>query len=61
MPDGSFYAEIPELGLKINAPHLEECQGRIREMLEAYIVSCLSQNRALPAIGGVEINVKQSS
>jgi hypothetical protein len=58
MPDGSFYAEISQLGLTINTPHLEECQGRIREMLEEYIVSCLSQNKALPAIGGVEIRVK---
>lgn len=61
MPDGSFYAEIPQLGLQINTPHLEECQGRIREMLEEYIVSCLSQNKTLPAIGGVEIKIKQSA
>ena len=60
MPDGSFYAEIPELGLKINTTHLEECQGRIREMLEEYIISCLSQNKALPAIGGVDLKVKLS-
>ena len=55
MTDGSFSAEIPQLGLNINTPHLEECQGRIREMLEEYVVSCLVQGKALPAIGGVEL------
>ena len=37
MDDGSFYAEIPLLGLRTNMPHLEECQCRIREMLEEHI------------------------
>ena len=60
MDDGSFYAEIPLLDLKISTPHLEECQCRIREMLEEYIVVNLSQNKVLPAIGGVEIKVKEA-
>ncbi len=58
MPDGSFYAEIPLLGLQINTTHLEECQSQIREMLEEYIVSCLSQNKPLPEIGGVQIKIR---
>ncbi|GEM_PF-5400340 len=58
MPDGSFYAEIPLLGLQVNTPHLEECQSQIREMLEEHIVTCLSQNKPLPAIGGVQVKTK---
>ena len=57
MADGSFYAEITQLGLQITTPHLEECQSRIREMLEEYIVACLSQNKPLPEIGGVQIKI----
>ena len=57
MEDGSFYAEIPQLGLQINTPHLEECQSRIREMLEEYIVGSLSQKKPLPEIGGVQIKI----
>jgi len=60
MPDGSFYAEIPLLGLRTTAIHLEECQCRIREMLEEYIVISLSQQRTLPAIGGVVIKAKET-
>ena len=60
MDDGSFYAEIPLLGLHTTTPHLEECQCHMREMLEDYIVTCLSQRRALPAIGGVEIKIKEA-
>ena len=60
MDDGSFYAEIPLLGLNTNQAHLEECQCRIREMLEEYIVASLSRNSVLPAIGGVEIKGKET-
>ncbi|RJO62554.1 MAG: type II toxin-antitoxin system HicB family antitoxin [Dehalococcoidia bacterium] len=60
MDDGSFYAEIPLLGLHINNAHLEECQCRIREMLEEHIVVSLSRHSTLPAIGGVEIVAKES-
>ena len=60
MEDGSFYAEIPLLGLQTANAHLEECQCRIREMLEEYIVISLSQQRTLPAIGGVEIKAKET-
>jgi len=61
MDDGSFYAEIPLLGLQTNNPHLEECQCYIREMLEEHIVISLSRNNVLPAIGGVEIKVKETA
>lgn len=61
MDDGSFYAEIPVLGLHITTEHLEECQCRIRQMLEEYIVISLSRHTALPAIGGVEIKVKEAA
>ena len=60
MDDGSFYAEIPLLGLRTNNPHLEECQKRMREMLEEHIVTSLSQNSKLPAIGGVEIKIPKT-
>lgn len=60
LPDGSFYAEIPLLGLQTANAHLEECQCRIREMLEEHIIISLSQRNVLPAIGGVEIKVKET-
>ena len=60
MDDGSFYAEIPLLGLNTNQAHLEECQCRIREMLEEHIVISISRHNALPPIGGVELKVKES-
>ena len=61
MPDGSFYAEIPLLGLRTTAIHLEECQCRIREMLEEYIIISLSRRSVLPAIGGIEIKGRETA
>jgi predicted RNase H-like HicB family nuclease len=61
MDDGSFYAEIPLMGLHTNMPHLEECQSRIRQMLEEHIVISISQHNALPSIGGVELKVKETA
>jgi hypothetical protein len=59
MDDGSFYAEIPLLGLQTNNAHLEECQCRIRAMLEEHIIISISRHNALPSIGGVELKVKE--
>jgi len=59
MDNGSFYAEIPLLDLHTNNAHLEQCQCRIREMLEEHIVTSISRHTALPAIGGVELKVKE--
>jgi hypothetical protein len=59
LDDCSFYAEIAALGLRIHKPHLEECQSCIREMLEEHIIVSLSNRSALPAIGGVELKVKE--
>ena len=61
LDDGSFYAEISALGLSIHKPHLEECQGCIRQMLEEFIVASLSNRSALPVIGGVELKVKETA
>ena len=59
MDDGSFYAEIPLLSLHTNNARLEECQTCMRELLEEYIITSLARHNALPAIGGVEIKVKE--
>jgi len=59
MDDGSFYAEIPLLGLRTSNAHLEECQNCMRELLEEHIITSLARHSALPAIGGVEIKVKE--
>ena len=59
MDDGSFHAEIPLLALTTNEAHLEECQCHIREMLEEHIIISISRHTALPAIGGVELKVKE--
>jgi hypothetical protein len=60
MDDGSFYSEIPLLGLKTANAHLEECQCRIREMLEDYILNSIYQHKGLPAIGGLELKIKET-
>jgi hypothetical protein len=60
MPDGSFYAEISQLGLKTSHAHLDECQCQIREMLEEYIVISLYRHNPLPAIGGRNLKPDES-
>ena len=61
LPDGSFYAEIPLLGIKTTSDHLEPCQCHIREMLEEHIVISISNHTPLPAINGVELVVKDTA
>jgi len=61
LPDGTFYAEIPELpGVHATHVHLEACQRQIREMLEEHIVLSLYRHSPLPAINGVELKVKET-
>jgi hypothetical protein len=57
LPDGTFYAEISLLGLKTGSEHLEDCQRRIREMLEEHIVLSLHKHQALPVIGVCSLKV----
>ena len=59
MDDGSFHAEISQLGLSASSAHLEECQCRIREMLEDHIVISIHQHITLPAIGGKTLAIKE--
>ena len=59
LEDGTFYSEIPQLGLNAASAHLEECQCRMRAMLEEHIVTCLCERKPLPVIGGKELSIKQ--
>ena len=59
MEDGSFQAEISQLGLSANGAHLEDCQGRIRALLEDHIVMCLHKHAPLPAIDGIVLTIKE--
>jgi hypothetical protein len=59
MEDGSFYAEIPQLGLSTANAHLEECQCHIRQMLEEHIILSLYRRSPLPAISGKAVVIKE--
>ena len=59
LDDGTFYAEIIPLGLNTSSQRLEECQCRIRKMLEEHIVISLIEHKPLPVIGGKEIKTTE--
>jgi len=58
--DGTFYGEIPGLeGVYANAPTLEACRRELEEVLEEWILFRVSRNLAVPAVGGIELVVKE--
>jgi hypothetical protein len=59
LDDGSFHAEISQLGLSASGAHLEECQVSIREALEDHIVFCIHRHAPLPAISGKVVTVNE--
>lgn len=59
LEDGSFYGEIPGFqGVYANADSLEMCREELRDVLEGWIVLGLRLGHALPAVGGLRLDVK---
>jgi predicted RNase H-like HicB family nuclease len=57
--DDTYYGEIPGLqGVWANATSLEACRDELQQVLEEWIVLGLSRQHPLPAIGGIELTIK---
>jgi predicted RNase H-like HicB family nuclease len=60
--DGSFYGEVPGLqGVYATANTLEGCRDLLQEVLEGWILLGLHLHHPLPAVDGIDINVKASA
>ena len=58
--DNTYYGEIPECsGVYSNAGTLEECRNLLAEILEEWLVFRIHRNLPVPAIDGMEIEIKQ--
>ncbi len=58
LPDGTFYAEIPDLrGVYASADTLESCRVQLQEVLEGWIVLGLRLNHAIPPVDGVSLDI----
>jgi predicted RNase H-like HicB family nuclease len=58
--DGTFFGEIADCpSVYANAPSLEECREELAEVLEAWLLFRIHNNRALPTIDGLELKVDE--
>ncbi|GAA6762258.1 hypothetical protein Thermus77927_06690 [Thermus hydrothermalis] len=55
---GRFVAELPELGLKVEASHLEAAREALREALEAWLLEALRSGLTPPGLEGAEDPVR---
>ncbi|WP_105316616.1 hypothetical protein [Thermus tenuipuniceus] len=55
---GRFVAELPELGLRVEAPHLEAARESLQEALEAWLLDTLRSGLTPPGLEGVEDPVR---
>ncbi len=51
---GRFVAELPEVGLKVEAPHLEAAREALREALEAWLLNALRSGVLPPGLEAQE-------
>ena len=63
LPDGEgFFGEIPGLeGVWANAATLEECRAELREVLEEWLLLGLRRGHTIPAIGGIDLAVRETA
>ena len=63
LPDGEgYYGNIPGLrGVWANADTLETCREELQEVLEEWIILGLKTGTAIPAINGIELNIKKEA
>ena len=60
LEDGTFYGEIPGFqGVYANAETLEACRELLQEVLEGWIILGLRLQHSLPAVDGIDLNLKQ--
>ena len=60
--DNSFYGEIPGFaGLYANADTLEKCREELESSLEDWLLVSIHKNLPIPAIKGIDLNVKASA
>jgi predicted RNase H-like HicB family nuclease len=58
--DGSFYGEIPGFqGVYANADTLEACREELEEVLEWWILICVSRHVRTPVVDGIHLNINQ--
>ena len=58
--DRSFYGEIPECqGVYANSATLEGCRNELSEVLEEWIFCRIHKNLHIPAIDGIQLEVKE--
>ena len=61
LPDNEgYYGKIESLqGVWANAKTLEACREELREVLEEWIILGLKMGHTIPAIDGIELNIKE--
>jgi predicted RNase H-like HicB family nuclease len=60
--DGTFYGEISGFqGVYANADTLEACRDLLQEVLEGWILLGVHLHHPLPAVDGLDINVKATA
>ena len=59
--DGTFCAEVPELrGVLAIGETLEECRHQLGEVVEEWVLVRVARGLEVPAMGAVEVKVKQA-
>ena len=63
LPDGEgYFGKIEGLeGVWANAETLEACRKELREVLEEWIVLGLKMGHPIPAIDGIELQIKEAA
>lgn len=63
LPDGEgYFGKISDLqGVWANADTLEACREELQEVLEEWIIVGLKMGAPIPAIDGIELNIKKEA
>jgi len=60
--DEGYFGRIPDLqGVWANADTLEACRAELQEVLEEWIILGLRMGNPIPAIDGIELNIKKDA
>ena len=58
--DEGYYGEIPGFdGVYSNAPTLEECRSQLEEVLEEWLLLCVSKSLPIPVVDRLELKIKE--
>lgn len=61
LEDGSFAAEVRGLrGVVAIGETLEECRGRLQEVVEEWVLVRVARGLDVPSLGGVKIRVRKA-